>query len=91
VPRLEQRVEDLERELLRLRRLVGLGAQYGPEVSSEVLYRMWQAEREDNTRLRMLLQAREAEHETFKDRVKAGLELLCTRSAAVSARLAAIR
>ena len=82
-----QRLGLLETAVKELHRLIDRGAKYGPSVSSEALYRMWQAEREDNIRLRILMQEREREHEGFKERVESGLQLLYDRAAEVSARL----
>jgi len=89
-PDVNTRVSLLETGLRELRRDLELAAKYGAKVSSEVLYRMWQAEREDNIRLRVLMQEREREHEAFKERVESGLQLLYDRAADVSARLAGI-
>jgi hypothetical protein len=88
---LEIRIGFLEAQLKELRRNVELGAKYGTHVSSEVLYRMWQAEREDNTRLRLLMQEREREYEAFKERVLSGLQLLYDRAGEISARMSAVR
>ena len=86
-----QRIGLLEAAVRELRRVVEMGARYGHQVSSEVLYRMWQAEREDNTRLRLLMQERERDHEAFRERVESGLQLLYDRAGEVSARLAGVR
>jgi hypothetical protein len=88
---LAKRIGLLETTVRELRRVVEMGARYGPQSSSEVLYRMWQAEREDNIRLRMLMQERERQHEAFRERVESGLQLLCDRAGEVSARLAGVR
>ena len=81
----------LEVQLKELRREIELGAKYGTQVSSEVLYRMWQAEREDNTRLRLLMQEREREREALRERIESGLRLLYDRAAEISARLSGLQ
>lgn len=85
---LTTRLSLLEAQLKELRRSVEKGARYGQQVSSEVLYRMWQTEREDNIRLRMLMEERSREHEAFRDRVVSGLQLLYDRANDVIAKLA---
>jgi hypothetical protein len=82
------RIDALEAAVKELHNLISLGATYGPKVSSETLYRMWQAEREDNIRLRILLLERERAHETFRGLVEAGLQALYDRAAEISVRLA---
>lgn len=88
---LRAQVNLLEANLRELRRGVDLALKYGTKPSSEVLYRMWQAEREDNIRLRLLMQQREREHEAFKERVESGLSLLYDRAGEIAARLSAMR
>lgn len=88
---LRAQVNLLEANLRELRRGVDLALKYGTKPSSEVLYRMWQAEREDNIRLRLLMQQREREHEAFKERVESGLSLLYDRAGEIAAKLSSVR
>jgi CRISPR/Cas system CSM-associated protein Csm4 (group 5 of RAMP superfamily) len=85
------RVALLEAQIKELRRNAERVAMYGTTASSEAMYRMWQAEREDNIRLRMLLQEREREHGNFRERVESGLRLLYDRAGDLSAKLAGFR
>lgn len=84
---IETRLALVEADMKQVQKDAAGAAKYGTTVSHEALYRMWQAEREDNVRMRILFQQREEEIAAFKARVAEGLTALLGQASQISERL----